>query len=132
MIVDGSGVVGGAKPMQLAEMIEHSRDVAPAVRLAVMRVDGRIEIAASEAREPRAMVVDLVTYVPHRSVAIERGENAGRTLDYYNIVSSWVRVGVWNGQGEFRASVPLNGSDPAAVIVQEVGPGAIVAAAKAR
>jgi hypothetical protein len=73
-----------------------------------------------------------VTYVPHRSVAIERGENAGRTLDYYNIVSSWSRVGVWNGQGEFRASVPLNGSEPAAVIVQEVGPGAIVAAAKAR
>jgi hypothetical protein len=70
--------------------------------------------------------------VPHRAVSIGRGENAGRTLDYHNIVSSWTRIGVWNGQGEFRASVPLATEDPAAVIVQKVGPGEIVAAARAR
>jgi hypothetical protein len=131
MIVEGSDVLVGAKPMQLAELIERHGEAAPTVRLAVMRIDGRIEIAASEAREPRAMVVDLVTYMPHRSVAIDRGENAGRTLDYHNIVSSWTRVGVWNGQGEFRASVPFDGNDSAAVIIQEVGPGEILAAAKA-
>jgi hypothetical protein len=131
MIVEGSDVLVGAKPMKLAELIERHGEAAPAVRLAVMRIDGKIEIAASDAREPAPMVVDLVTYVPHRSVSIARGENAGRTLDYHNIVSSWTRIGVWNGKGEFRASVPLASGDPAAVIVQKVGPGEIVAAARA-
>ena len=132
MIVGGRDVLVGAKPMKLAELIQQHGDAAPTVRLAVMRVDGRVEIAASDARAPGPMVVDLVTYIPRRTVEIERGENAGRTLDYHNIVSSWTRIGVWNGKGEFRASVPLATSDEAAVIVQRVGPREIVAAARAR
>ncbi len=35
------------------------------------------------------MLVQVVRFVPHARVRIERGENAGRTLDYHNIVTEW-------------------------------------------
>ena len=33
-------------------------------------------------------------------VKIGRGENRGRTLNYYNVVRRWVKLGDWNGKAE--------------------------------
>jgi hypothetical protein len=33
-------------------------------------------------------------------VKIGRGENRGRTLNYYNVVRRWVKLGDWSGQAE--------------------------------
>ncbi len=78
------------------------------------------------------MVIELVTYIPKRTASIARGENAGRTLDYHNIVASWTRIGEWSGEDTFRATVTVDTDNSVAVLVQEKGPGAIVAAARAR
>jgi hypothetical protein len=39
-------------------------------------------------------------------VMIERGENRGHTLDYYNVVRNWVKLGDWNGKAQ-SFSVPV-------------------------
>lgn len=73
--------------------------------------------------------VQLVRYLPHAAVTIERGENAGRTIDYNNIVTSWQHIGEWDGQGPLNMSVVLDGEGPAVVLLQNPGPGAIISAA---
>ena len=63
-----------------------------------------------------------------RPVEIGRGENHGRTLTYYNVVRSWVKLGDWNGQAmTFRiplAKLPnddysLDDIDHLTVVVQD-------------
>ena len=61
-------------------------------------------------------------------VLVYLAENAGRTIDYANIVTSWTRIGEWDGAGQLDMSVPVKGADPVVVILQEPGPGMIYAA----
>ena len=64
-------------------------------------------------------------------VAIPRGENAGHTLPYKDVVREMVLLGKWRGEA---ASFPLPGaSDPGlaeAALVQGAGCGPILAAAR--
>jgi hypothetical protein len=78
------------------------------------------------------MVVQLVRYKPEDTVAIERGENAGRTVTYHNIVTEWHEIGRWSGEAPLALEADLAGDQPAAVILQKEGPGDIVAAAALR
>jgi hypothetical protein len=79
--------------------------------------------------------VVLVAYLRKAVSAIGRGENAGRTLDEYNIVRAVVPLGRWNGRAqEFRAklaSLPQDATD-VAVLVQSPGQGTVVGAATQR
>jgi hypothetical protein len=74
----------------------------------------------------------LARYIPHAvEVAIPRGENAGHTLPYKDVVREMVLLGHWRGEA---ATFPLAGaSEPGlaeAAIVQGNGCGPILAAAK--
>src|SRR5689334_25416369 len=40
----------------------------------------------------------LVAYDARHQVAVERGENAGRTLDHHNVVRELDRLGSWDGR----------------------------------
>jgi hypothetical protein len=75
----------------------------------------------------------LARYIPRTvDVAITRGENAGHTLPYKDVVREMVLLGKWRGEA---ASFPVPGGDAGlaeAAIVQGSGCGPIVAAAKAR
>jgi hypothetical protein len=74
--------------------------------------------------------LQLVRYKPEETVTIERGENAGKTITYHNIVTAWEGLGDWSGQEPVEIRVPFDGSEPGAVIVQAEGPAAILAAAR--
>jgi hypothetical protein len=73
----------------------------------------------------------LARYIPHTvEVAIPRGENAGRTLPFKDVVREMVLLGKWQGQA---ATFPVPGGDSSlaeAAIVQGSGAGPILAAAK--
>jgi len=92
---------------------------------------GAVSIGAA-ATPVRSADVWLVRYDPRVvQVAIQRGENSGRTLPHRNVVRELVRLGVWNGQPA-RFTLPAS-RDPAlstAVLVQTSGAGPILAAAK--
>jgi hypothetical protein len=81
--------------------------------------------------------VYLIALASKRTVAVQRGENAGATLTYSNVVRGIAKVGEWSGSPTvLKASLDqahINGADSYAVIVQEGGhgsPSAIIAAAK--
>ena len=65
-------------------------------------------------------------------VAIKRGENAGLTMSYHNIVRDWQVLSEWDGVAALELRVPAPGEAPAVVIVQKPGPGEIVAAARVK
>lgn len=136
MIIGGRDHLIGAKPMKLAELIEaHSKQV-PMVKLMAVHQGGKLTVSAERngsARLPKKMMLYVVRFAPMRKVEIRRGENAGKTIDYANIVTSWTPVAKWDGAAALRMTVDLNGDkSPAAVIVQSSGHGPILAAAQVR
>ena len=150
MIVNGREALTGTRPMELAELImkyqRPGHDEGP-VDLALTRRGNRLTVAL----RPRAakgggaagrggsgggraggdLVVQLVQYAPHLRSDIARGENAGRRLDYYNVVRDWRVLGEWDGAAPARFEARLRAGLSAAVIVQRAGYGPILAAARA-
>lgn len=85
--------------------------------------------AASDQPLPSGILIDLVRYFPKMTVQIERGENRGQAISYHNIVTSWQNVGEWTGKSPLALTTRATGDDPIVVILQEAGPGAVLASA---
>lgn len=132
MIVGGVEHVVGYEPMDVADLIAQYRTVEYPVEVSLTRVDGGIVLhaVASMAMDAPGMVVQVVRYQPHEVVEIRRGENAGRTVDYSNIVTEWMRVGDWTGAEPFELQLVDNSPLPIVAIVQLAGPGQILGAAR--
>ncbi len=133
MIVMGQEDVVGARAMKLAELILKHMQTAPAVALSVRREGAGVAVDLRPVSGPVAgpLEVHVVRYAPRRHVEITRGENAGRSIDYANVVEGWQLLGQWDGRGaaQFTADMP-QGEYRAAVLVQRAGFGPILAAAR--
>lgn len=129
MVVGGSDHIIGSKTMEVMDQIARHRGADKVVGLSVMRNGDTLQIKA-EARKAGlgAMTVQMVRYHPLEAVAIPRGENAGKTVRYVNIVKAWDTIGRWNGAGVFEMSEQVAGNAPAVVLIQRAGFGPIVAA----
>ncbi len=134
MVVNGRDDVIGTRPKDLAATIEAHRGQAAPVTLEASRSEGMLSVRAEAV--DRAAVSDahvyLVRYEPFETVAIRRGENAGRKIEYSYIVTDWDMIGRWNGRDRFEQRLPIEGSAPAVVLVQEAGYGPVLAAARLR
>jgi len=131
MVVGGADHVIGTKPMKLAQLIERHGEKADALAIDAHRRGNRFEISARTlAAQPGRYAVLLVRYLPSETVAIRRGENAGRSLTYHNIVAELEVIGRWNGRDDFEASAEASGPGRHAVLVQGEDHGPIVAAAR--
>ena len=112
------------------------------VDVRVSRTDDGVAIDAGGARPgagtlPNAHVV-LVYFEPPRTVAIDKGENNGRKLTYWNAVTSIQTAGMWHGKAQ-RYELPMTEiakKGGCAVLLQSVGkdglPGPILGAAMIR
>jgi hypothetical protein len=108
------------------------------VDIKVMRAGDTIVIDAGEgATDDEKGQVVLVYFDPARPVAIERGENSGRTVTYWNAVTNIQTAGMWHGAAaryEFPASeIDKKGTGGCAVLLQSTAenglPGPILGAA---
>lgn len=133
IVVGGTDIVVGNEPGEVAAAIARQMATGSTFRVTVTREGDRIVIRA-EAVPPqdRTVKVQLVRFRQHESVAIEHGENAGHTIDYYNIVTAWDQVSDWQATSPLTAEAPLTGPEPAVVILQAEGMGEILAAAVLR
>jgi hypothetical protein len=132
MIVGGTDRLVGSHEADIDAAIARHAAAVPAttVRLTVTRSGDGFAIRAE--RVPPTddpLRVDLVRFLPEAEVAIERGENAGRTIVYHNVVTSWERLAEWTS----AEPVEVTASDAegeAVVLVQSEGPAGILAAAR--
>lgn len=129
MIVDGMEHLVGARPAELTALIKRYEAMPEQAVLDVARKGGTLAISARTiGRLPRGAVVQLVRYKPEETVEIRSGENAGREISYRNIVTEWHSLGTWDGSAPLSMAVPVSNSQPIVVILQEPGPGRIIAA----
>ncbi|WP_374427330.1 DUF1223 domain-containing protein [Tabrizicola sp.] len=131
LIIGGADRIEGFAPEETAERLRAHLEAGTPVRLTVTREGDKLVIRA-DADPPldEPVRVQLVRYKPEETVTIERGENAGKTVTYTNIVTSWERIGDWSGREPLELTAPFPGDEPGAVIVQHEGPAAILAAAR--
>ena len=131
MIIGGKEHVVGFRPMQVADAIAKRRAVQSDTRLELAMRGKRLSVTAKPNEAlPNRMIVQLVRFHPGKDVAIRRGENAGRTITYSNIVTSWEQIGKWDGRRALNLQTNVAGDEKVAVILQSQGPGEILAAAQ--
>lgn len=131
LIIDGVERLQGAREDEIRSVIAQRKELPARVALSISRTDAGLSIAA-EADPPlsRPALIHVVRYLPSRDVAIERGENAGKSMSYRNIVSSWSAIAEWGGQAPLNFTTEMLGDEPVVVIVQEQGPGPVLAVAQ--
>ncbi|WP_045389647.1 thioredoxin family protein [Falsirhodobacter sp. alg1] len=130
-VINGVDRVEGALPERVRTLIsEHAAQGHPVV-LTLSRDADNLHILA-EANEPLSepVVVNVVRYRPHLMSEIKRGENAGMTISYHNIVTSWSVLRNWDGKTPLDMTAPITGDEQTVVVLQEEGPGAVTAVAQ--
>lgn len=135
MIVNGKEHVVGNHPKDVAALIDRHASHTVPVEITLERSGEQLRILAVPQSKPRRVAVQLVRYIPERSVQIRSGENAGRTISYVNIVTSWIRLEHWDMRQPLELTTKVTGDDPLVVVLQEVtkkGPGRILNAARLR
>jgi hypothetical protein len=135
MVVNGSADFIGSDRGAVDAAIERSSLPVP---VSMRKGDGTVEIEVGDLQTPHPLTatIRLVLMTSEAEVAIGRGENAGSTIDYYNVVRTIRPVGMWDGS-MVKITLPAdelmgNGVDSCAIIVQEDrsdGLGAIIGAA---
>jgi hypothetical protein len=128
LVVDGrSDLVGD--PQAVARALDEQREGVP-ITISMRQAHVRVELGAHSGA-PHSDVL-LVAYLRHALSAIGRGENAGRSLEEFNIVRGMRILGAWEGEvlsfDLLVSSLPPDATD-VAVLVQPVGKAPIIGAA---
>jgi hypothetical protein len=128
LVIDGRAEALGSDGRAVAKALSENRGGVPVV--VSVRVAEVVVGMGAQSGVPRSDVT-LVAYLHHAVSAIGRGENAGRTLDEFNIVREIRTLGLWTGQAE-TFHVPLSSLPPdatdVAVLVQPSGQAPIIGA----
>ena len=139
MIINGQEDVVGARAMELVDLIDQHKAAPPIVSVQADRSGNSITIqiqrvadgAGADGVAKGPFDIHLVRFTPLKQAHITRGELAGRDIEYANTVDGWRVLGQWDGQGSLTLQADIDGDRPAVVLVQQVGYGAILAAARA-
>jgi hypothetical protein len=133
MIVNGMDDVVGVHADKIDDLIKRHGGIESAVSIKAERRGNRLFIHAKPASDALQgpLMIQIVQYTPHGIADITRGENAGRKLEYANIVDRWTLLEQWNGAEPYEAEAALDPDRPAVVLIQYPGPGSIVGAARA-
>ena len=128
-VIDGQENFIGSDRRSIARALEGRRS---GVSFALSARDGEVVVDFREQANVAPSDVVLVAYQRSAISRIGRGENAGRTLEEYNIVRGLRSLGPWAGERRqyhcSASSLPPEATD-VAVIVQPLGQAPIIGAA---
>ncbi len=128
IVVQGAESLVGHDSLSIAERIVAHQATPSLVDLDLARSGAEVTIRAVPTGGSVGEVqVLMARFVPEATVRVERGENAGRTLVYHQIVTELVDLGPWSGAEARAMTVRAEGA--LAVILQKGPGGRIVAAA---
>lgn len=132
MIISGREHVVGNHPQDVNALIAKHQAEAPKIAMRIASSEGltTVNAKALQGNAVREVAVIVVQYLPEGVTRITRGENAGETLTYANIVTRLEVAKIWNTKAPLALSVKSNAKTRTAVILQERGFGEILAAAR--
>ena len=130
MVIEGTdSLIGSDREDVLARIAAHAR-VEDVAEVDLRREGDALVIELMPVGAGAAMAnVRLVQFIPRAVVDIRRGENAGRTIVYTNVVTKITDVARWDGRAPQTVRV-RNIDEPVAVLVQRGEAGSILAAAQ--
>ena len=129
MIINGKDHVVGNRPRDVTELIEKHRSDVDDIVLNATRDGNFLRITAkTDVAHSMPMLVQLLRYRPEATVAIERGENAGKVLKYSNIVTEMTQLAVWDSSAPLKIDTRISGDEPLVVLLQYPDFGTIEAA----
>jgi hypothetical protein len=131
MVVQGARDVPATDAKAVAAAIASAQDGAPVIDVSVEPEDGMLKCRIAPGPEPVTGTVWMAKYSLGETVEIARGENAGRTMTYHNVVTSLMRMGKWSGSEAEDVEMPHpDPGEGVAVWIQKGRAGPILAAAK--
>lgn len=148
MIVGGTDTLLTPRPADLNMLIAAHRARPPALALTLEREAGRqiLTLTPTAHRDiggGNRTEIMLLRYLPRRVVQMGGGENEGRQIEYRNIVARMDKLADWDGRKVLRLGIsrgtgdesvldirgePLPADTRHAIIVQQAGPGPMLAA----
>lgn len=133
MIVHGRKAVPGYKPAVIHEAIAAAAAAPQTVRIGIVD-DGQMIVADVRLGDPAsAGTLWVASYRRSATVAIKRGENAGREITYHNVVDSLTQAARLSGSAPRSVSLPRPGANEGvAVWLQDDRTGRILAASFVR
>ena len=138
LVVSGIAEAIGHNTAQIERAIQSAqkRLAASAVRVYLDQANDSLVIKTEDApngSSHRSATVWLAHIRHQADVHIKRGENAGRTVTYYNIVRELVPIGMWRGETVTlnlpKAELMQRGYDGCVVFLQKGTSGPILGAA---
>jgi len=131
LVIHGLEDVALTRQGALRAAIAAARATGVPVSVSLERRDGMLKCRIAPGPKPVDGTVWIAKYLLTATVPIRRGENAGRTLTYYNVVTSLDRIGAWSGtQAEDVAMPQPQPGEGVAIWLQAGNGGPILAAAK--
>ena len=125
MIINGLDDVAGTAPMDVADMIDRHSRRQPVVELALRQSPNKVRVEVKPLRKIGPSVLQVAYISTHEVVEIKRGENAGRKLQYTNVVKRIDRLRKWSGAGPLTVEIALKQHEQAVLLIQQEGHGAI-------
>ena len=140
-VINGRTHVNGAKSEDVTGALDNLAETGQGMNVDLKVTDNgdtfTIEVGAAKGPASPAHVV-IVHYQPPQVVDLQKGENKGRSVTYWNAVTDLHTAGMWHGQTQ-RFELPKSEVEKkggCAVLLQAVGkdgvPGPILGAAVVR
>ena len=131
MVVNGARDVPATDGRAVTAAIAEARSPAPLLEVSIEPEGGMLKCRIAPGPEPVTGTVWIAKYKMSATVQIARGENAGRTMTYHNVVTSLMRMGQWQGSEAEEVEMPHpEPGEGVAVWIQDGPAGPILAAAK--
>jgi hypothetical protein len=131
LVVHGRGDLAGSRPGDLPAAIATAQESDPPVEVTIERQGGMLKCWIEPRSKPVAGTIWIAKYTMSSMVEITRGENAGRSITYSNVVTSLNRIGSWVGNEIEDVAMPQpEPGEGVAIWVQSGDNGPILAAAK--
>lgn len=133
IVINGRDAAIGSREQEVRSLIRsaHLRGGNQNVQIQIIDKDGEKTVVLT-GQPDRDAHITIVALSKKETVAVGRGENGGRTLDFTNVAISENRVGTWTGGSETFPIAPQflknDRADRYAVVVQLDNAGEIIAA----
>ena len=130
IVVHGAQDVRGTVAAMERAIAEAQRSESP-ISVSIEYMDGMLKCRIVPGPERVVGTVWIAKYTLNAPVEITEGENAGRTINYTNVVKSLSRIGEWSGHEPEDVAMPQpEPGEGVAIWIQDGEAGPILAAAK--
>jgi hypothetical protein len=118
MVIDGAAEGVGSRRADIAAKIAAHAQSPTTVPMVATREGDALKLKIAAGKKPASpATVWLLRYVKALPVTIRRGENAGRTITYVNVVRDMRPIGLWDGR-ELKVPLPRLGPGHYAALLQ--------------